>query len=227
MSLDLVVVPGTNFQVKRSILAPLTALLTKYKAKLTAAYAVTGHAPNGDHPKGLGVDIVPDAGRGGTWADIDRLAAAAEPTQNHPSQGFRWVGYNGDPNHGRGNHLHLSFEDPSAGGKSVLGSIIGAPFDALGAVGDYAQGLGEQAAHRGDDGVKDALGDIAGVAGSVIPSAGEIASKAADAIVGQAVDAIGKDLLRWTLYAALVLGGLALFLFGGARALGAGTSSTS
>ncbi len=33
----------------------------------------------------------------------------AEPRQNRPRPPFRWVGYDGDYNHGRGNHLHLSW----------------------------------------------------------------------------------------------------------------------
>jgi hypothetical protein len=48
-------------------------------------------------------------GPGGSWKDVDRLAKWAEPRQNHPRAPFRWVGYNGDRNHGRGNHLHLSW----------------------------------------------------------------------------------------------------------------------
>ena len=49
-------------------------------------------------------------GKGGSWDDIDRLAHYAEPQQNAPRPPWRWVGYNGDPGHGRGNHLHLSFQ---------------------------------------------------------------------------------------------------------------------
>ncbi len=67
------------------------------------------HAQAGEHPIGLAADIVPNKAEGGTWKDIDRLAAWAEPTQDHPRQPFRWVGYDGDPGHGRGNHLHLSW----------------------------------------------------------------------------------------------------------------------
>ena len=39
----------------------------------------------------------------------DPLARWAEPRQNRPRAPFRWVGYNGDANHGCGNHLHLSW----------------------------------------------------------------------------------------------------------------------
>ena len=67
------------------------------------------HSINGEHPLGLALDIVPNKAAGGTWNDIDRLAKWAEPKQNQPRPPFRWVGYDGDANHGRGHHLHLSF----------------------------------------------------------------------------------------------------------------------
>ncbi len=67
------------------------------------------HAENGEHPIGLATDIVPDAAKGGTWNEIGELAHLAEPHQNEPIMPWRWVGWNGDPGHGRGNHLHLSW----------------------------------------------------------------------------------------------------------------------
>jgi hypothetical protein len=67
------------------------------------------HAPNGEHPIGLATDIIPDFAHGGRWRDIAHLAHLAEPEQNAPIMPWRWVGWNGDPGHGRGNHLHLSW----------------------------------------------------------------------------------------------------------------------
>jgi uncharacterized membrane protein YgcG len=67
------------------------------------------HAQNGEHPIGLANDIVPNAAKGGTWNEIGDLAHLAEPQQNEPIMPWRWVGWNGDPGHGRGNHLHLSW----------------------------------------------------------------------------------------------------------------------
>jgi hypothetical protein len=66
---------------------------------------------------GLALDIVPDFARGGSWRLITKLAKWAEPHQNQPRAPFRWVGYNGDAGHGRGNHLHLSWNhsDTAAG----------------------------------------------------------------------------------------------------------------
>ena len=67
------------------------------------------HAADGEHPIGLATDIVPNRAEGGTWGEIGDLAHLAEPKQNEPRPPWRWVGYNGDPGHGRGNHLHLSW----------------------------------------------------------------------------------------------------------------------
>jgi hypothetical protein len=75
------------------------------------------HVRNSDHYNGLAVDVVPLGGGtvcDASWAPITRLAHWAEPTQNHPRPPFRWVGYEGDPGHGCGNHLHLSWEHAPA-----------------------------------------------------------------------------------------------------------------
>jgi len=67
------------------------------------------HSANGEHSIGLGVDIRPSP-NGGSWDLIDKLAYWAEPSQGSPRKPFRWVGYNGDAGHGRGHHLHLSWD---------------------------------------------------------------------------------------------------------------------
>jgi hypothetical protein len=76
------------------------------------------HVPHSDHFNGLAVDIVPIAWDGTgcdrSWKPITRLAHWAEPRQNRPRLPFRWVGYNGDYNHGCGNHLHLSWDHAPA-----------------------------------------------------------------------------------------------------------------
>lgn len=101
-------IPGMpGERIDSRLLADIRYLVAKYKVRITDGYAMEGHAAAGEHPIGLAVDIVP--GPGGSWNDIDRLAKWAEPRQNRPRAPFRWVGYNGDANHGRGNHLHLSW----------------------------------------------------------------------------------------------------------------------
>ena len=103
-----VAIPGfPGERIDRRLLADIRYLVARYKVQIVDGYALHGHARHGEHPIGLAVDIVP--GPGGSWADVDRLAKWAEPRQNRPRSPFRWVGYNGDKNHGRGNHLHLSW----------------------------------------------------------------------------------------------------------------------
>jgi hypothetical protein len=112
----IVPIPGDPGEtIDERILADLLALRARYHFKVTDGYAPTGHAAGGEHPLGLAVDLVP--GRGGTWDDIDALARWAEPKQGRPRSPFRWVGYDGDSGHGRGDHLHLSWShSPAAPG---------------------------------------------------------------------------------------------------------------
>ncbi len=109
--------------VDRRIVPDLRWIAARFPIFITDGYS--GPLPNGrhvgcndchvrgsDHYNGLAVDIVPL--NGGTtcdrsWAPITRLAHWAEPVQNKPRPPFRWVGYDGDPGHGCGNHLHLSW----------------------------------------------------------------------------------------------------------------------
>ena len=106
---QIVPIPGQPGElIDERILPDLLWIIQTFHARVTDGYAPTGHAADGEHPLGLAVDLVP--GPGGSWDDIDRLAQLAEPAQNQPRTPWRWVGYNGDPNHGRGNHLHLSWQ---------------------------------------------------------------------------------------------------------------------
>lgn len=113
----IVPIPGSPGQsIDSRILRDVLFLQKRFGFTITAGYAPTGHAAAGEHPLGLGLDIIP--GPGGTWDEIDRLARWAEPRQNAPRPPFRWVGYDGDADHGRGHHLHLSWEHgPTAPGQ--------------------------------------------------------------------------------------------------------------
>ena len=106
-------IPGfPGERIDRRLLADIAYLQRRYHVHVTDGYARGGHAFSGEHPIGLAVDIVP--GPGGSWDDVDRLARWAEPRQNRPRSPFRWVGYNGDRKHGRGHHLHLSWQHSAA-----------------------------------------------------------------------------------------------------------------
>jgi hypothetical protein len=105
----IVPIPGSPGQsIDRRILRDVLFLQRRFRFAITAGYDPTGHEPAGEHPLGLGLDIVP--GPRGSWDDIDRLARWAEPRHNAPRPPFRWVGYDGDADHGRGHHLHLSWD---------------------------------------------------------------------------------------------------------------------
>jgi hypothetical protein len=114
---QIVPIPGQPGQlIDTRILPDVLALQAAYHFTVTAGYAPTGHEAGGEHPLGLAVDLVP--GPGGSWDQIDALARWAEPTQDHPRPPFRWVGYDGDAGHGRGNHLHLSWNhSPTPGAR--------------------------------------------------------------------------------------------------------------
>lgn len=102
-------IPGQpGMRIDRRLLPDVLYLIRRFHLRVTDGYSLSSiHAAGGEHPLGLGVDFVP--GPGGSWDQVDRLARWAEPRQDHPRWPFRWVGYNGDYNHGRGNHLHLSW----------------------------------------------------------------------------------------------------------------------
>jgi hypothetical protein len=113
-----VAIPGQTWAlVDRRILPAVLWMVRRYRVRITEGYAMVGHTRFGEHPIGLAVDIEP--GPGGTWADVARLARWAEPRQNRPRLPFRWVGWNGDANHGHPSickprrgcapHLHLSW----------------------------------------------------------------------------------------------------------------------
>jgi hypothetical protein len=106
-----VAIPGfPGERIDRRLLRDIRLLEKRYSIFVTDGYSTDPvHAANGEHPIGLALDIVPDKANGGRWSDIDRLAAWAEPRADRPRAPFRWVGYDGDRGHGRGHHLHLSW----------------------------------------------------------------------------------------------------------------------
>jgi hypothetical protein len=104
-------IPGfPGEMIDRRLLRDINFLERRYDIYITDGYSNDDvHAANGEHPIGLALDIVPQPGPDGSWKKIGRLAKWAEPRQNQVRPPFRWVGYNGDEGHGRGNHLHLSW----------------------------------------------------------------------------------------------------------------------
>jgi hypothetical protein len=125
-------VPGQTWaRVDRRILSDVLYLVRRHHVRITEGFGTVGHEPFGEHPLGLAVDIEP--GPGGTWADVARLARWAEPRQNHPRRPFRWVGWNGDFNHGHPSacrpsrgcapHLHLSWAHSPAAPRHLAKTV--------------------------------------------------------------------------------------------------------
>jgi hypothetical protein len=125
-------IPGQTWaRVDQRILADVLYLVRRYHVRITEGFGTVGHEPFGEHPLGLAVDIEP--GPGGTWADVSRLAHWAEPRQYHPRSPFRWVGWNGDFNHGHPSickpsrgcapHLHLSWAHSPTSPRHVARSV--------------------------------------------------------------------------------------------------------
>ena len=120
-------IPGSPGRTAdRRVVPDMVAIRNRYKLLLGDAYAASGHAADGEHPLGLAFDAGP---ANGDWSTVDALAHWAEPSQNAPRSPFRWVGYDGDENHGRGNDIHLSWEhgpgNPAAWVKTLGGKLSG------------------------------------------------------------------------------------------------------
>ena len=109
-------IPGfPGERIDRRLLRDIEWMRKRYSIFITDGHSTDPvHSANGEHPLGLALDIVPDKANGGRWRDITNLAEWAEPKQDRPRAPFRWVGYNGDAGHGRGDHLHLSWSHSPA-----------------------------------------------------------------------------------------------------------------
>jgi hypothetical protein len=117
-----VVAGGGRIECDARVAPDVAYLARRYRQKVTACYAI--HSPGGEHPLGAAADLVPATGN---WSTTMRLARAlgwrptcaasgVRPACAHPP--FRFIGYNGYPNHGDpqhcvpcagGPHLHVSW----------------------------------------------------------------------------------------------------------------------
>ncbi len=104
-------IPGfPGEKIDRRLIPDIRWMKRRFDIFITDGYSTDPvHAANGEHPIGLAADIVPNRAKGGTWGELGKLAHIAEPKRNKPIPPWRWVGWNGDAGHGRGDHLHLSW----------------------------------------------------------------------------------------------------------------------
>jgi len=187
-------IPGfPGEKADRRLLTDIKYLKRKYDIFVTDGLSGDRvHAANGEHPIGLALDIVPNAAKGGTWKEISRLAKRAEPQQNSPIAPFRWVGYNGDAGHGRGNHLHLSWNHsdtrPGHPAKTVYtlrcpGSVSGGGGDG-GSTGGGKHDGKDGGGGGGGGGIHPGDGKDGGGGGGISPRrASQFEARAADPIV--------------------------------------------
>jgi hypothetical protein len=126
------VTTGGRERCDARIAGDVTFLARRFRVVVSDCYARSGHAADGEHPLGAAADVVP---RGGNWSRTLRLARALGWERSCAISGlrpqcadppFRFVGYNGFPNHGDplncvpcagGPHLHLSWQSSASPGQ--------------------------------------------------------------------------------------------------------------
>jgi hypothetical protein len=123
---------GAGIECDARIIPDVVYLAWRFGVRVTACYAASGHDPTGEHPLGAATDLVP---RDGDWDRTMRLArflgwrrpcsrSGITPECARPP--FRFIGYNGYPDHGDpahcipcagGPHLHLSWVTSASPGE--------------------------------------------------------------------------------------------------------------
>jgi hypothetical protein len=116
------VVGGRAMQCDARIVPDVEYLTRRFQVRVTACYAI--HSLDGEHPLGAATDLVP---ADGNWNHTLQLAHAIGWKESCAASGvapacarppFRFIGYNGFPNHGDpthcvpcsgGAHLHVSW----------------------------------------------------------------------------------------------------------------------
>jgi hypothetical protein len=115
------------------IVPDVVYLARRFGVLVSSCYSPSGHEPTGEHPLGAAIDAGP---RDGDWTRTARLARAVGWQPSCAASGvapdcarppFRFVGYNGYPNHGDpahcvpcagGPHIHLSWLTSASPGES-------------------------------------------------------------------------------------------------------------
>jgi hypothetical protein len=127
---DVTTAPGMRCDAR--IVPNVVYLARRFGILVTSCYSPTGHEATGEHPLGAAIDAGP---RDGDWSRTMRLAravgwrpscAAIAVTPECARPPFRFIGYNGYPNHGDprhcvpcvgGPHIHLSWHTSASPGE--------------------------------------------------------------------------------------------------------------
>lgn len=128
---DVTAYPG--IQCDARIVPDVVYLARRFGIVVTSCFAASGHEATGEHPLGAAIDAGP---RGGSWRGVEQLARSAGWKPSCAASGvapdcarppFRFIGYNGFPNHGDplhcfpcegGPHIHLSWHTSASPGES-------------------------------------------------------------------------------------------------------------
>ncbi len=130
LPVDVSAAPGIECDAR--IVPDVVYLARRFGVMVTACFAASGHEATGEHPLGAAIDARP---RDGDWSRTMRLALAVgwhpacaasgvAPACARPP--FRFIGYNGYPNHGDpahcvpcigGPHIHLSWNTSASPGE--------------------------------------------------------------------------------------------------------------
>jgi hypothetical protein len=127
---DVSAAPGIECDAR--IVPGVVYLARRFGILVTSCYSPSGHEATGEHPLGAAIDATP---RDGDWTRTARLARAVGWSPSCAASGvvpacanapFRFVGYNGYPNHGDpahcipcggGPHIHISWMTSASEGQ--------------------------------------------------------------------------------------------------------------
>ena len=99
-------IPGQTWaRVDRRILRDVLYLVRRYHVRIGDGYGSTATSCSASTRSAS--PWTSGRARAARWRTVSRLAKWAEPRQNHPRPPFRWVGWNGDFNHGDPSHCQL------------------------------------------------------------------------------------------------------------------------
>lgn len=119
-------------QCDARIVPDVVYLARRFDVVVTDCQADSGHTASGEHPLGAAIDAAP---KDGDWSTVERLARALGWQDSCAAQGlrpacadppFRFIGYNGFPNHGDprscvpcagGPHIHISWQTSASPGQ--------------------------------------------------------------------------------------------------------------